>query len=305
MSIAVIVPCYNEGPTIAAVVRGFATALPGASIYVFDNNSTDDTVAQAQAAGAVVRRETRQGKGNVVNRMFADVSADAYVLVDGDNTYDPGIAPQMIAALVRDNLDMVVASRASTEEEAYRFGHRFGNRLLTGCLTAIFGQSFTDILSGYRVFSRRFVKSFPVMSRGFEIETEFSVHALQLRMPTAELTGAYGARPEGSSSKLNTYGDGVKILATILTLFKDERPLAFFGTFCAVLVVTSVGLGIPVILEFLETGLVPRFPTAILATGLGILALVSLTCGIILDNVSKARREAKRLAYLAIAPVGA
>ncbi|MCU0562904.1 MAG: glycosyltransferase [Desulfobacterales bacterium] len=290
--VAVILPCYNEEAAIAEVVRDFRAALPQATVYVFDNNSRDRTVSCARAAGAVVRSETRQGKGQVVRRMFADVEADIYVLADGDGTYESADAPAMVARLRQEQLDMVVGSRLTTYDgEAFRRGHRFGNDLLTGFLGMCFGRTFTDILSGYRVFSRRFVKSFPALSRGFEIETELSVHALELRMPIAEVVTAYKARPAGSASKLRTYRDGWRILMMILNLFKRERPLAFFSI-------------IPVVVTYVETGLVPRFPTAILATGLMILASLSLTSGFVLDIVTHGRREMKRLAYLAIPPVG-
>ncbi|HLZ72527.1 MAG TPA: glycosyltransferase family 2 protein [Dehalococcoidia bacterium] len=302
--VAVLVPCYNEAATVAQVVSGFRAALPAATVYVYDNNSTDGTPELARAAGAEVRAERLQGKGNVVRRMFADVDADVYVLVDGDSTYDPALAPRLVERLVAERLDMVVGCRASSADEAYRAGHRLGNRLLTRSISLLFGQSFTDILSGYRVLSRRFVKSFPAMSPGFEIETELTVHALKLRMPAAEIIGAYGARPDGSASKLNTYGDGLKILRTVLRLFRDERPLAFFGIIFLCLAAISLALGVPVVVGFVQTGLVKRFPTAILATGIMVLAVISLMCGLVLDSVAKGRREVKRLAYLGIPPVG-
>lgn len=303
--IAVILPCYNEEAAIAQVVRDFRAALPQATVYVYDNNSTDATAARAREAGAVVRREARQGKGHVVRRMFADVEADIYVLADGDGTYDAASAPAMVARLAAEGLDMVVGSRLSTyADEAFRRGHRFGNDLLTGFLGLCFGRSFTDILSGYRVFSRRFVKSFPALSAGFETETELSVHALELRMPFAEMPTPYGARPAGSASKLRTYRDGFRILITIVNLFKEERPLAFFSIIAAALALTALGLAAPIFVTYLETGLVPRFPTAILATGLMILACLSATCGLILDTVTHGRREMKRLFYLAIPPLG-
>jgi glycosyltransferase involved in cell wall biosynthesis len=303
--VAVILPCYNEEAAIAGVVRGFRTALPQAVVYVYDNNSRDNTAEAARAAGAVVRRETRQGKGHVVRRMFADVDADIYVLADGDGTYDAASVPAMVARLISEQLDMVVGSRLTTYEgEAFRRGHRFGNDLLTGFLGLCFGRTFTDILSGYRVFSRRFVKSFPALSAGFETETELSVHALELRMPIAEVVTPYKARPEGSASKLRTYRDGFRILMMILNLFKEERPLAFFSIIAGVLALTSVVLAYPVFITYFETGLVPRFPTAILSTGLMILACLSLTCGFVLDTVTHGRREMKRLAYLAIPPLG-
>ncbi len=303
--VAVILPCYNEAAAIGKVVREFRAALPQAVVYVYDNNSRDDTVARAREAGAAVRREARQGKGHVVRRMFADVEADIYVLADGDGTYDEASAPALVEKLVTERLDMVVGSRlAAYEGEAFRRGHRFGNDLLTGFLGLCFGRTFTDILSGYRVFSRRFVKSFPALSAGFETETELSVHALELRMPIAEVATPYRARPAGSESKLRTYRDGFRILMTILNLFKEERPLAFFSIIAGALSLASLILAYPVILTYVETGLVPRFPTAILSTGLMILATLSLTCGFVLDTVTHGRREMKRLAYLSIPPLG-
>jgi glycosyltransferase involved in cell wall biosynthesis len=303
--LAVILPCYNEEAAIADVVRDFRDALPQAEIYVYDNNSKDDTVEVARTAGAIVRRETRQGKGHVVRRMFADVEADIYVLADGDGTYDADSAPAMIAKLISERLDMVAGSRLTTYEgEAFRRGHRFGNDLLTGFLGLCFGRTFTDILSGYRVFSRRYVKSFPALSTGFETETELAVHALELRMPIAEVPTPYKARPAGSASKLRTYRDGFRILMMILNLFKEERPLAFFSIIAATLALIGLVLAYPVFMTYIETGLVPRFPTAILSTGLMILASLSLTCGFVLDTVTPGRREMKRLAYLAIPPIG-
>jgi glycosyltransferase involved in cell wall biosynthesis len=299
--IAVILPCYNEEAAIARVVRDFRAALPQADIFVYDNNSADRTAAHARQAGAIVRTEPRQGKGHVVRRMFADVEADIYVLADGDGTYDAASAPALIEKLAAENLDMVVGCRLTRSGgEAFRRGHRFGNDLLTGCLGLFFGRTFTDILSGYRVFSRRYVKSFPALSAGFETETELSVHALELRMPIAEVETPYGARPAGSESKLRTYRDGFRILAMILALFKEERPLAFFSIISGVLALAAVVLAYPVFVTYIETGLVPRFPTAILATGLMILASLSLTCGFILDTVTLGRREMKRLFYLSL-----
>lgn len=296
--IAVLLPCYNEEAAIAQTVAGFAAALPGATVYVYDNNSSDRTREVAAAAGAVVRTERMQGKGHVVRRMFADIEADIYVMADGDATYEAAAAPKLVEMLVREQLDMVVGARQSEVEAAYRRGHRFGNAMLTNMLAWTFGRSFTDILSGYRVFSRRFVKSFPVLSAGFEIETEISVHALELRMPTAEVTTAYAARPEGSESKLSTYRDGWRILRTIAMLFRFERPLLFFGGVGAACALLAVILAIPLVITFAETGLVPRFPTAILATGLMILAALNGLCGLILDTVVRGRREVRRLAYL-------
>jgi len=296
--IAVILPCYNEAGAIVQTVEDFRRALPTADIYVFDNNSTDGSRELAADAGAIVRRVAQQGKGHVVRRMFADVDADIYVMADGDATYEAAAAPRLVAAMLDDNLDMVVGARRSEVEEAYRRGHRFGNWALTTLLKRLFGRSFTDILSGYRVFSRRFVKSFPVLSAGFEIETEISVHALELAMPVAEVMTAYGARPEGSVSKLSTYRDGWRILRTIFTLFRIEKPILFFGVIAGLLAALGLALATPLIITYLDTGLVPRFPTAILVTGLMILATLSGMCGLILDTVVRGRREVRRLAYL-------
>jgi glycosyltransferase involved in cell wall biosynthesis len=296
--IAVLVPCYNEAATIADVVTGFRVALPGSVVYVYDNNSTDNTLEAARAAGAVVRRETHQGKGYVVRRMFADVDADVYVLVDGDATYDAPSAREMIARLIEGPLDMVLGVRVDREEAAYRPGHRTGNRLLTGFVTHIFGHSFTDMLSGYRAFSRRFVKSFPVLSGGFEIETELTIHALELELPVAEVRTPYYARPEGSASKLNTWRDGFRILLTILKIYRAERPLPLFTAIGLALAAVSTGLAIPIFITYLEEGIVPRFPTAILSTGLMLVAFLCFVCGLILDTVTRGRREAKLLAYL-------
>jgi glycosyltransferase involved in cell wall biosynthesis len=298
-TIAVLLPCYNEAAAIAQTVAGFRAALPGATIYVYDNNSDDETMAVARAAGAVVRSERIQGKGNVVRRMFADVDADVYVMADGDATYDAASAPALVARLLEEQCDMIVGSRISQVQESYRRGHRFGNAVLTGMLARLFGRSFTDILSGYRVFSRRFVKSFPSLSSGFEIETEISVHALELKMPCAEIETPYYARPEGSASKLSTYGDGFRIASTIITLYRIERPLLFFGIIGALFALAGVVLGIPLALTYMETHLVPRFPTAILITGLMIIAALCVFAGLILDTVVRGRREVRRLAYLA------
>jgi glycosyltransferase involved in cell wall biosynthesis len=298
LRIAVILPCYNEEAAIGQTVAAFRAALPGASIYVYDNNSRDRTVDYARAAGAIVRTERMQGKGHVVRRMFADVEADVYVMADGDATYDAAAAPALVERLIAENLDMVVGARRSEVELAYRRGHRFGNRMLTGMLARLFGNSFTDILSGYRVFSRRFVKSFPILSAGFEIETEISVHALELRMPVAEIETDYAARPEGSESKLSTYRDGWRILGTILNLFRIERPVLFYGDIGLILLLVALILAAPLIHTYLLTGLVPRQPTAILVTGLTILAFLSFFSGLILDTVTRGRRETRRLAYL-------
>ena len=299
-TIAVLIPCYNEEVAIPRVVADFGKALPGATIYVYDNNSRDGTMAAAHAAGAVVRTETLQGKGHVIRRMFADIEADLYVLVDGDDTYDAASAPAMIAAALDGGLDMVNGSRITAIEAAYRPGHRLGNQVLTGLVRAVFGNRVTDMLSGYRVFSRRFVKSFPALSSGFETETEFTVHALELRMPIGELQTAYKDRPAGSVSKLRTYSDGFRILRTIVVLVKEERPLQFFAAIAGLLALCAVMLSLPVFLDYARTGLVPRLPTAVLVTGLMLLAALSLTCGLILDSVTRGRKELKRLAYLAI-----
>ena len=297
--IAVLLPCYNEEAAIGQTVAAFRAALPGAGIYVYDNNSRDGTIEVARAADAVVRSERMQGKGNVVRRMFADVDADIYVMADGDATYDASVAPAMVERLVREGLDMIVGTRVHEAADAYRRGHVLGNRAMTGFLAGLFGRSFTDIFSGYRVFSRRFVKSFPVLSAGFEIETEISVHALELKMPVGEVETRYFARPEGSASKLSTYGDGLRILRTIVTLYRYERPMLFFGWIAALFAVLAVVLTIPLMVTYIQTGLVPRFPTAILATGLMILAFLNLFAGLILDTVVRGRREMRRLAYLA------
>lgn len=302
--IAVILPCYNEEAAIAQTVRDFRTALPDAAIYVYDNNSKDRTVEVARAAGAIVRSEPMQGKGRVVRRMFADVEADVYVMADGDATYDAAAAPALIARLIDEQLDMVVGSREDEEVEAYRRGHRFGNAMLTGILAQIFGRTFSDILSGYRIFSRRFVKSFPILSTGFEIETEISVHALELRMPVAEIATRYGARPEGSASKLSTYRDGWRILRTILTLFRIERPVLFFGTIGGLLMLGALGISIDLFITYARTGLVPRLPTAVLATGLVIIGVLCFFTGLILDTVTRGRREMRRLAYLSLPAPG-
>ena len=304
MRISVLIPCFNEENSIAEVIRDFRLALPSAEIYVYDNNSSDRTAQCADAAGAIVRREPLQGKGNVVRRMFADIEADVYVMVDGDATYHAPSAPLMIERLVEGRLDMVVGSRLrSGAAGAFRAGHQFGNRMLTGAVAAIFGDRFADMLSGYRVFSRRFVKSFPAVSAGFETETELAVHALALRMPVAEIETPYGARPPGSASKLRTYRDGWRILRMIATLFREEKPLAFYTLLFGVLALAALVLAAPVIATFMRTGLVPRLPTAILATGTMLLAFLCLASGFILDNVTRGRREAKRLFYLSLPPV--
>jgi glycosyltransferase involved in cell wall biosynthesis len=300
--VAVLIPCRNEEASIGKVVCDFLQALPDATVYVYDNNSTDRTARAARAAGAFVRREWLQGKGHVVRRMFADIEADVYILVDGDDTYDAAAAPGMLRMLVERHLDMVTATRHSGGREAYRPGHRFGNRLLTFLVTRAFGGGISDLLSGYRVFSRRFVKSFPALASGFETETEFSVHALALHMPVQEVPTVYRNRAAGSISKLHTIGDGMRILRAITTLIRQERPLEVFSFIALIFAGLGVSLGIPVVAEFLHTGLVPRLPTAVLSTGLILLAFLSVTCGLILDAVSRGRRELRRLAYLAISP---
>jgi glycosyltransferase involved in cell wall biosynthesis len=300
MRLAVLIPCYNEEAAIGAVVRNFRTALPQAHIYVYDNNSTDRTREVAAQAGAIVRVESRQGKGHVVCRMFADVDADVYVLTDGDDTYDARSAPQMVESLVAHQLDLVTGVRASPTEGAYRPGHLIGNRLLTALVGNLFENRFSDMLSGFRVFSRRFVKSFPALVSGFEIETAFTIHALELRMPCGEVPTTYKDRLAGSASKLRTYHDGIRILVTILRLLLEVRPLALLGTCALLSAVTSISIAIPVFVTYAETGLVPRLPTAVLAASLMLLAFLSLAAGLILDAVTLGRREAKRLAYLGI-----
>jgi glycosyltransferase involved in cell wall biosynthesis len=296
----VLIPCHNEVLAIPKVVADFRAALPDATIHVYDNNSTDGTGDAARAAGAVVRREMLQGKGHVVRRMFADVEADIYVLVDGDDTYDAAAAPAMVGLLRDEGLDMVIGARVTDIAAAYRPGHRLGNRVLTGMVAAIFGNRVSDMLSGYRVFSRRFVKTFPALATGFETETEFTVHALELRMAIGEVRTAYRDRPAGSQSKLRTWSDGARILRTIVILVKEERPLQFFSLAGLALLLLGVGLGIPVVLDFLATGLVPRLPTAVLAMGFVLLSFLSLSAGLILDSVTRGRKELKRLAYLAV-----
>ncbi|MEO1639622.1 MAG: glycosyltransferase family 2 protein [Pseudomonadota bacterium] len=298
--IAVLIPCYNEATPIGQVVADFKAALPDAVIYVYDNNSTDDTVKNAKAAGAVVRHEPQQGKGNVVRRMFADVEADIYVMVDGDNTYEAAAAPKLIAKLCDETLDMVSGCRVTEIQQAYRPGHRFGNWMLTGLVASIFGKRTTDMLTGYRVFSRRYVKSFPASSRGFEIETELTVHALELLMPIADVDTVYVDRLPGSDSKLSTIKDGVRILKMIILLVKEERPFMLFGLIALFLALLSFGIGAPIVAEFMDTGLVPRFPTAILASAIMVIAVLSFMVGLILDMITVGRREAKRMAYLAI-----
>ena len=298
LQIAVLVPCFNEEAAIKKVVEDFTAALPDAVVYVYDNNSTDKTSEVAAAAGAEVRKEYRRGKGNVVRRMFNDIEADVYVMVDGDDTYDASRAQELVDRLVDENLDMVVGRRIETHQAAYRAGHRLGNAVLTGLVRWLFAANIVDMLSGYRVFSRRFVKSFPSFSREFEIETELTVHAMQMKMPVSEVDTNYKERPPGSTSKLRTFRDGWRILVTIMNLMRNERPLLFFSLIGLVLTTVAVILGIPVITTYAHTGLVPRYPTAILCTGLMIIAFISIATGLILDLVSHVRREAKRLAYL-------
>jgi glycosyltransferase involved in cell wall biosynthesis len=303
LTIALVIPCYNEAKAIAQVVRDFKHAMPALAIYVFDNDSNDDTGAIAKQAGAQVVRVPLRGKGNVVRRMFADVEADIYVMVDGDATYEAAAITTLVDKLIDEKLDMVVGCRQTAVEiasAAYRQGHQWGNRLLTQSVMQIFGGKFTDMLSGYRVFTRRYAKSFPALSHGFEIETELTVHALELRMPYGEVVTAYGARPEGSESKLSTYKDGWKILKTIGRLYVSERPFSFFGIVASSIAVVAVAISIPVVLEYLRAGVVPRFPTAILSASMMVCALLSFACGLILDNVTRGRHEIKRLSYLAI-----
>jgi len=294
------VPCYNEEAAIATVVKDFRAALPGAAIYVYDNNSRDQTSARAAEAGAVVRNESRQGKGNVVRSMFADIEADIYVLVDGDDTYDAGAAPRMISQMIGEGADLLTARRIHTNTAAYRPGHVLGNRLLTSLTSLLFNVHLSDMLSGYRIFSRRLVKSFPFTAEGFAIETELTVHAVRLMMPMSEMDTRYKERPVGSVSKLNTYRDGFRILGTIGYLVREERPLVFFATIAFLFAAVAAFIGAPVVSDYVHTGLVPRLPTAVLATGLMVIAFLSLTCGLILDTVTRGRWEAKRMAYLAI-----
>ena len=303
LKVALVVPCFNEEVAIGTVIRDFREAMPSLDIFVFDNASTDKTAQVALAAGAQVIHVPLKGKGNVVRRMFADIDADIYVMVDGDATYHAPSLPTMVSKLIAERLDMVVGCRETPKEvaaAAYRQGHQFGNKMLTKSISWMFGGQFTDMLSGYRVFSRRYVKSFPALSRGFEIETELTVHALELRMPYGEVMTPYGARPEGSTSKLSTYKDGWKILKTIARLYISERPLSFFSLCGLLLTMLSVGLASPILIEYLRTGLVPRFPTAILSASIMISALLSFACGLVLDNVTRGRHEMKRLAYLGI-----
>ena len=300
LRLAVLIPCFNEGLTVAITVEAFRSALPDAAIYVYDNNSIDDTVITAQRAGAQVRSESRQGKGHVVRRMFADIEADFYILVDGDATYDANAAPRLVRRAIQDNLDFVNGARVAQIVEAYRRGHRLGNFVLTSLVRNVFGRDFTDMLSGFKIFSRRFVKSFPAMSRGFEIETELTVHALELRMPCGEGEIEYFARPEGSFSKLSTYRDGVRILRLIAALIKNERPLPFFSCAGALLIFAAIAFMVPIFQVYFETGLVPRLPTAVLSVSMVVVGVLSIFAGLILDMVATLRHETKRLAYLAV-----
>lgn len=305
MRVAVLLPCYNEEAAIAQTIAGFRQHLPQAAIYVFDNNSRDRTVEVARDAGAIVRSVRQQGKGNVVRRMFADVDADVYVMADGDMTYDASAAPAMVAKLWDEQLDMVVGTRQHDDADAYRGGHVLGNKLFTALLASLFGRSFTDIFSGYRAFSRRYAKSFPALSEGFETETEMSVHALELKMPVGEVETKYGVRPEGSESKLSTYRDGWRILKTIARLFRIERPQAFYGMVAGAIQLAAVLLAIPLFLTYAETGQVPRFPTAILVTGMTVIAVLTFFCGVIISAITVGRREMRRLTYLALPAPGA
>lgn len=298
--VAVILPCYNEETAIGEVVRDYRKILPQAAIHVFDNMSSDATARVAREAGADVITVAQRGKGNVVRRMFADIDADIYVMADGDHTYDAASAPAMINRLVRDNLDMVVGCRVDREHDAYRPGHRFGNRLLTSTVRRVFGGEFSDMLSGFRVFSRRFVKSFPALTLGFEIETELTIHALELRMPCAEIDTPFYSRPDGSHSKLSTWRDGLRILRTIARLYTIEHPLAFYSMAAVMLTATGILLAVPIVVEFLETGLVPRLPTVILSTGLVLTGVLAFVSGLILDAVTRARQEVRRFAYLSL-----
>jgi hypothetical protein len=303
IGVAVLVPCLDEELTVAQVVRGFAEALPGAAVYVYDNASVDRTAEVARAAGAIVRHVPTPGKGTVVRRMFAEVDAEVYLLVDGDATYDPSVAPELVRLVREDGFDLVNVGREPLAEEAFRSGHRFGNRLLTGALRRLIGSELSDVLSGYKALSRRFVRSFPAMSSGFEIETEIAVHAATLALPAIEVTAPYRERPLGSESKLHTIGDGIRIAAEILSLARQDRPLAFFSVIWGLLCASSLALGVPVVIHYFHTHTVPRLPTALLAVGLAVLGFLSLACGLVLDTVSRGRREAKLLAYLALPPL--
>lgn len=307
LKIVVLLPCYNEGGAIKKVVKEFKSVLPSSEVYVFDNNSTDNTASQAAEAGAIVRYETHQGKGNVVRRMFSDVEADIYVMADGDGTYDAQAAITLVDELISGDLDMVIGTRKEDDShnEQYRLGHRFGNQALSRIVGTLFGHQMRDVLSGYRVMSRRFVKSFPNMAKGFEIEVMLTIHALSLRLPIKEIATSYFNRAEGTVSKLNTFRDGLRIFLGIVYLFKEYRPLQFFGAWSVVVAVVAMLVGVPVIFEFFETGLVPRFPSAILATGLVIVSTISLTCGVLLDTVSRGHMELKRILYASLPSISA
>ena len=301
LKVAVLIPCYNEELTITKVIKDFKEVLPDADFYVYDNNSTDETMLRAREAGAIVRQETLQGKGNVVRRMFRDIEADLYVMVDGDDTYDASKAPEMVRTAIASSVDLVNGIRISDNaENAYRPGHEFGNHLLTSAVSILFGNRIMDMLSGYKVLSKRFVKSFPAHSAGFEVETELTVHALVLSMSIAHVSGKYKGRPEGSMSKLRTYSDGMKILKLIIVLYKQERPLFFFSVIGSFFALLALGLGIPIVVDYIQTGLVPRLPTAILSMGIMSTSFLSFTSGLILDTVTRGRREARILQYLAI-----
>lgn len=302
-TIAILVPCYNEAVAIETVIRGFREHLPTAVVYVYDNNSSDNTAQLAARAGAVVRQETRQGKGHVIRRMFADVEADIYIMVDGDNTYDPGSAPALVAALRNGPLDLVNGVRVNRTDMAHRPGHRFGNWMLNGLVVRFFGSSSRDMLSGYKAMSRRFVKTFPALSTGFEIETELLVHALEMSLPISEIETSYKERPAGSQSKLRTVQDGTRILRLITKLVKEERPLLFFTILATILAALSLAAAAPALLEFVELGTVRRIATAVLATGLMLTAIIAFFSGMILDTVTRGRRELKRLHYLQYDPV--
>jgi glycosyltransferase involved in cell wall biosynthesis len=300
LNVAVLLPCYNEAATIGAVVEGFRAAMPGAQIHVYDNNSTDGTALKAALAGATVTRERRQGKGNVVRRMFSDIDADIYIMADGDGTYDPEDALDLIHTLLSERSDMVVGTRRGVRDDAGRQGHAFGNKIFNELYRTIFGPGFTDIFSGYRAFSRRFAKSFPAVSGGFEIETEMSVHASRLKMPVSELELSYGRRPEGSHSKLSTFRDGAKILWMFAMLMKETRPFSFFGLISAVFMCASIGFMLPVLSDYVETGLVPKMPSWVLSMALMMISFMIFTAGLILDSLARARAEQLHIHYLSL-----
>ncbi len=298
LEIAVLIPCKDEELTIAKVVKDFKSVLPQASIYVYDNCSSDSTKATAIQAGAIVRSERMPGKGNVVRRMFADIDADVYILVDGDDTYDVSVAPKMVQEVIK-GCDLVNGVRQAVDEKAsYRKGHRFGNQLLSALVQKVFARKVSDMLSGYKAMSRRFVKSMPIFSKGFEIETEITVHAMELETTIGEIETQYRERPEGSESKLNTFGDGVRILNAITTLVRQGKPLLFFSAVGFIFALVAFILAVPVVITFLQTHKVPRLPTALLSTGLILLSSLSFTVGLILDNVTRARKETITLKYL-------